>query len=545
MVGQEQSNDDGGGSAPDFDVLIIGAGVGGLGMLYQALESGLSAHAFEAGGDVGGTWYWNRYPGARCDSPSEVYRYFFSPELHESWTWSKKYADQPEILRYLQHVADRFDLRRHITFDSRVQAASFDEESCRWVLQVGDQGLEVTCRYLVSAVGCLSAYQMPNFEGLSSFEGEWHHTARWPADGVDFRGKRVAVIGTGSTGIQCIPIIARECEQLTVFQRTPNFSLPARDHVLSDEERAEIARSIDDIHKEIRHTYSGQRYDLMPGSALEVPADVRERFYEEGWERGGFALLFNGWEDLLTNAEANETAAAFVRAKIGAIVKDPVKRELLVPHDHPIGTKRPALDSGYFETFNRANVDLVDVRAAPILEITPTGIRTASESYEFDVIVFATGFDAITGALLAMDVRGRDGVSLRDKWRDGPVTYLGLATAGFPNLFMMTGPGSPNVLGNMTTGLEQHFEWIRDCLAYLQSAGHQRVEARPEAEAEWTERVESIAATTLMVGVDSWYMGANIPGKPRRFLSYLGGIGEYGDALVTESTSGYPGFELS
>lgn len=533
----------GGDAARDFDVLIIGAGIGGLGMLYQALDTGLSAHAFEAGGDVGGTWYWNRYPGARCDSPSDVYQYFFSPELLSSWKWSKKYADQSEILRYVQHVADRFELRRHITFETRVKSATFDEATDLWRVRV-DDGREVTCKYLVSAVGCLSSYQVPSFDGLTSFKGEWHHTARWPAEGVDFTGKRVAVIGTGSTGIQCIPIIATECEQLTVFQRTPNYSLPARDRVLSDDDRAETARTIDDIHKEIRHTYSGQRYDLMPGSALDVPADERERFYEEGWDRGGFALLFNGWEDLLTNAEANETAATFVRSKIAELIEDPTKRELLVPHDHPIGTKRPALDTGYFETFNRANVELVDVRSAPIVEITPSGIRTADRSYEFDAIIFATGFDAITGSLLAIDFRGRDGVSLRDKWRDGPTTYLGLATSGFPNMFMMTGPGSPNVLGNMTTGLEQHFEWIRDCLMHLEDSGSDRIEARLDAEIEWTEQVESIAAETLMVDVDSWYMGANIPGKPRRFLSYLGGIGAYGEALVAECNAGYPGFDI-
>jgi len=533
-----------GTSKEDVDAVVVGAGLAGLGMVYHLVDRGFSVRAFEAANDVGGTWYWNRYPGARCDSPVDVYCYFFSDELLQSWNWSSKYPRQPELLRYFQHVADRFDLRQHITFETRVVSARFDEERNRWVVKT-DGEEQVTCKYLITAVGCLSSIQVPDFPGLETFRGEWYHSARWPHEGVDFAGKRVGIIGTGSTGIQATPLIAAEADHLTVFQRTPNFSLPARDHRLSQEQMTALKQSYRTIHETIRHTVSGQLYQLKPGSALDVPADERLRLYEKDWAEGGFHLLFGEWEDLLTNEESNTTAADFVRSKIAEIVQDPHTRELLQPRDHPIGTKRPALDSDYFETFNRDNVSLVDVRAAPIVELTEQGVRTTETEYELDCLVFATGFDAITGALLEMDIRGRGGLPLKEKWVDGPTTYLGLGTEGFPNLFTITGPGSPAVLGNMPITIEQHLEWIRDCLEHLRAEGLDTIEATSDAEREWTAEVEAIAAETLMVKVNSWYMGSNIPGKPRRFVIYLGGVGQYGDVIEGVAGSGYPGFTLS
>jgi len=528
----------------DVDAIVVGAGLAGLGMIYQLKGRGFSVRAFEAADDVGGTWYWNRYPGARCDSPVEVYCYFFSDELLQSWNWSSKYPRQPELLAYFRHVADRFELRQHITFQTRVTSAAFDEAADRWVVET-DGGERCTCKYLITAVGCLSSIQVPDFPGLETYRGEWYHTARWPHEGVSFAGKRVGIIGTGSTGIQATPLIAAEAEHLTVFQRTPNFSLPARDHPLTPEQMADLKSRYPSIHDTIRHTVSGQLYQLKPGSALDVPDAERQRLYEEDWAKGGFHLLFGEWEDLMTNEESNATAADFVRSKIAQIVEDPQVRELLLPRDHPIGTKRPALDTGYFETFNRSNVDLVDVRSAPIVEITERGLRTTEAEYELDCIVFATGFDAITGALFDLDIRGRGGVSLKEKWRDGPATYLGLATEGFPNLFTITGPGSPSVLGNMPITIEQHLEWIRDCLDYLRSHGVDTIEATAESERDWTEEVEAIAAETLMVKANSWYLGSNIPGKPRRFMIYLGGVGRYGEIIDEVSRRGYPGFTLS
>ncbi|MBK8957855.1 MAG: NAD(P)/FAD-dependent oxidoreductase [Proteobacteria bacterium] len=531
-------------AADVLDVVVIGAGFSGLGMLYQLRKRGYTTRVIEAGDDVGGTWYWNRYPGARCDSPSEVYCFFFDDQLLQDWNWSRRYPDQPEILRYLQHVADRFDLRRDITFDTRVLSAHFDEAARNWTTVLSN-GERLTSRYLVTAVGCLSDYEIPDFKGLERFQGEWHHTARWPQDGVDFSGKRVGVIGTGSTGIQAIPVIAESAAHLYVFQRTPNYSIPARDRVMTDAERNEVKAHYREIHDSIIHTTLGQRYAMKAGSAFDVSDAEREAIYEADWQKGGFAIMFNAWEDLYTNAAANETLASFVRRKIAETVKDPKTRELLTPRDHPIGTKRPPLDTRYFETFNRDNVTLVDVRSAPIVEITETSLRTSTDDYPLDMLVFATGFDAMTGALFNIDIRGRGGMALKDKWADGPLTYLGLASHGFPNLFTITGPGSPSVLSNMPISIEQHVEWISDCLEYMRRNDVALIEAEPAAEEEWTRHVGEVAAPTLMTKVESWYMGSNIPGKPRRFVSYLGGVGPYRDICQQVADDGYRGFTLS
>jgi len=532
---------------PPVDVLVIGAGFSGLGMLYHLLERGFSARVVEAGDDVGGTWYWNRYPGCRCDSPTEVYQFFFSKELLQDWDWTHVYPAQPEILSYLRHVADRFDLRRHISLETRVRSASFNDATGTWRSTL-DTGEVVESRFLVTAVGCLSDPQVPAYPGLENFRGEWHHTSRWPHSGVDFTGKRVGVIGTGSSGIQVIPEIAKEAAHLTVFQRTANFSFPARNRPLRPGEMEEFKASYDAIHAEIRAAKLGQRFAPMPGSALAVPAEVRQRFYEESWARGNAVLLFSGWEDLLTNEEANATAADFVRSKIAERIDDPETRDSLLPRNHPLGTKRPPLDTEYFETFNRDNVTLVDLRRTPIEEFCDGGVRVQtgvpdeSQVHELDVLVFATGFDAITGPLLEIDITGSGGMSLREKWQDGPLTYLGLATAGFPNMFTITGPGSPAVISNMPTAIEQHNEWIRDCLVYMRDHGYQRIETSATTEEEWTVHVSELAQETLLVKVDSWYMGSNIPGKPRRFLSYLGGVGTYGDVITGVAAKDYDGF---
>jgi len=533
-----------------LDVLVIGAGFAGLGMLYHLVAHGFLVRAIEAGDDVGGTWYWNRYPGCRCDSPSEVYQYFFSKELLQDWDWTHVYPAQPEILSYLQHVADRFDLRRHITFGTRVLRASFDDGRGTWRTEL-DTGETVESRFVVTAVGCLSDPQVPDYPGLETYRGEWFHTSRWPHEGVDFTGKRVGVIGTGSTGIQIIPEIATDAAHLTVFQRTANFSFPARNRPLRPEEMAEFKASYDAIHAQIRAAKLGQRFAPMPGSALDVPADERLRFYEESWAQGNAVLLFSGWEDLLTNEEANETAAEFVRSKIAEKIHDPERREKLLPRTHPLGTKRPPLDTSYFETYNRDNVTLVDVRQHPILEFCEAGVRTRTDVpdqtqvHELDILVFATGFDAVTGPLLQIDIVGSHGSSLREKWKDGPLTYLGLATAEFPNLFMITGPGSPAVISNMPTAIEQHHEWIRDCLTHMRDHGLERIETSATREEAWTAHVAELAAKTLLVKVDSWYMGSNVPGKPRRFLCYLDGVGRYGDVIAEVAAKDYDGFRFS
>ncbi len=534
----------GAGADPDLDAVIVGAGFAGLYMLYRMRDVlGLNARIYEAGDGVGGTWYWNRYPGCRCDSESFYYSYSFSHELEQEWEWTSKYPEQPEILSYLNHVADRFDLRRNIELSTRVTSASFDEAAHCWEVRTG-AGERVTARFLISAVGCLSAANVPDIKGLDEFQGSWYHTGRWPHEGVDFSGKRVGLIGTGSTGIQATPVIAAQAAALTVFQRTPNFSVPARNAPLTPAVTAEIKANYREIRRLTRESQAGFPYTLQERSAKDVSDEERQAIYEQLWEDGGFKFLWGSFQDLLSDKEANDTAASFIRSKIGEIVKDPEVAELLMPWDHPYAAKRPPIDTNYFETFNRDNVTLVDIRKAPIVEVTPRGLRTEAGEYDLDIIVFATGFDAMTGSLLAIDIRGLGDRTLADKWAAGPRTYLGLQVAGFPNLFTITGPGSPSVLTNMPVAIEQHVEWISDCIEHMRKQGLRCIEAKVEAEDEWVDHVNEVADLTLYPQANSWYLGANIPGKKRVFMPYVAGLIEYRRRCDEAAGEGYTGFEL-
>ena len=530
----------------DFDAVVIGAGFAGLYMLHRLRdELGMSTQVFEAGDGVGGTWYWNRYPGARCDSESYIYCYSFSKELLQEWNWSGKYPEQPEILAYLNHVADRFDLRRDVQFNTRVTAASFRETDGLWQIET-DQGDRVTARYLVTAIGCISAGQVPDIEGLDSFEGEWYHTGGWPHEGVEFAGKRVGVIGTGSSGVQSIPVIARQAGHVTVFQRTPQYTVPARHENVDRKFLENVKANYDAIWEKARTSAGGLPVHYSERSALEASEEERQAAYEAGWAQGGHGFLFGSFHDISTDRRANDTAAEFIRARIREIVTDPDTAEKLLPRDHPLGSKRALIDTNYFDTYNRDNVRLVDIRHWPIEEITPTGVRTADgEEHELDIIVFATGFDAMTGSFFKMDIRGRDGLPLKEKWAEGPKTYLGLATTGFPNLFMITGPGSPSVLSNMPVSIEQHVEWISDFVEYLHERDIAVAEADPDAEAGWVAHVNEVADQTMFMLADSWYLGANIPGKPRVFMPYPGGVGAYRTKCDEVAANGYEGFVLS
>jgi cyclohexanone monooxygenase len=528
----------------EVDAVVIGAGFAGLYSVYKLREMGLSHAAFEQGGGVGGTWYWNRYPGASSDSESWVYSFTFSEELEQEWNWSCRFPEQAEILRYLEHVAERFDLKRAFTFNTRVTGAVYDDESGLWNIET-ESGASVRAKYLITAVGCLSSAQVPKIPGLEQFKGAWYHTGQWPHEPVDFSGLRVGVIGTGSSGIQSIPIIAKQAKHLTVFQRTPNFSVPARNAPLSQERLNQLKREIKKIRETCRWSTIGQPYDWKDAEALKLdPAELRAQF-EADWQKGGFEWMFGSYRDLLADPNANQLAADFVREKIRAAVKDPEVARKLTPTGYPIGTKRLPLDSEYFETFNRDNVELVDLRESPIEEIVVNGIRTRDHTYELDAIVFATGFDALTGPLIRLGIRGRGGQALEVKWSHGPQTYLGVCTPGFPNMFMITGPGSPSVLGNMPTSIEQHVDWICDCITHLRQTGHSTIEATYEAEAKWNAHVKELADATLFPQADSWYMGANIPGKPRVFLPYIGGFGTYRKLCEEIASKGYEGFNIS
>ena len=527
----------------EFDVAIVGAGFAGMYMLHRVRGLGLTARVFEAGSGVGGTWYWNRYPGARCDVESMQYSYQFSDELQQEWNWTERYATQPEILEYANHVADRFDLRGDIQFDTRVAAATWDEKGDRWTVRT-DAGDECSARFLVMATGCLSSANTPDFPGRDSFEGATYHTGRWPHEGVDFTGQRVGVIGTGSSAIQSIPIIAAQAAQLYVFQRTASYSVPAGNRPLSDDE----IRAVKDDYGAFRAfnslmpTAIGSKQPIPEVSALGIAPEERDRIYEARWEEGGLPFL-GAFIDLLFSPEANDTAAEFVRAKIRATVHDPKVADLLAPKT-VIGCKRLCVDTGYFATFNRPNVELVDVSETPISEITAHGLRVADRDFEVDAIVFATGFDAMTGALLSIDIRGRDGRQLRDAWEAGPRTYLGLGTVGFPNFFTISGPGSPSVLTNMIVSIEQHVEWISDCIEYLRDNGFERIEATPDAQDAWVDHVNMIADFTLFPSCNSWYLGANVPGKPRVFMPLLG-FPPYVEKCNEVAAKGYEGFALS
>ena len=529
--------------ARTFDAVVVGAGFAGLYMLHRLRGLGLSARVYEAGGGIGGTWYWNRYPGARCDVESMDYSYSFSDELQQEWKWTERYASQPEILRYVEHVAERFDLYHDIQLETRVTSAIFDEAADRWEIRT-DRGDHVSAQFCIMATGCLSTAQVPAFRGLETFAGKWYHTGKWPHEGVDFTEQRVGVIGTGSSAIQSIPIIARQATSLTVFQRTPNFSVPARNAPLDQDFERRVKADYAEYRRQARESRIGFVVASNDKSALAVAPEERQREYEARWNRGGlgFSAAFS---DLLVSKESNDTAAAFFHDKIRSIVRDPAVAETLSPTGYPIGTKRMCVDTDYYATFNRENVTLVDLRKHPIEAITPRGLRTRDAEYELDSIVFAIGFDAMTGALLGIDIRGRGGLTLKQKWADGPRTYLGIAIAGFPNLFAITGPGSPSVLSNMIVSIEQHVDWIADCLVHLHAHGLSRIEATVDAEEAWVAHVNEVGHATLYPRANSWYVGANVPGKPRVFMPYVGGVGAYRQRCSDVATKGYTGFSLA
>lgn len=528
----------------DVDVVVIGAGFSGLYQLHRLRQAGFTARVLEAGSGVGGTWYWNRYPGARCDISSLEYSYGFDEDLEQEWEWSERYATQAEILRYLEHVADRFDLRRDIQLDTRVTAATFDEGSTTWTVET-EAGEQLRSRFVIAATGCLSSANVPEIPGRDDFQGEWYHTGRWPHDGVDFTGKRVAVIGTGSSAVQSIPIIAEQADDLTVFQRTPTYAVPAHNHPLSPELQARVKARYREIRAENRMSGAGfgAILPLPAGEQMlaELPPEEVRRILDERWEEGGLPFL-GGFADTLISPEANEVVAEYVRDRIRSIVQDPETAELLCP-TQVIGCKRLCVDTGYYETFNRPNVHLVDISGSGIEAITPTGVRANGREHPVDIIVFATGFDAMTGALSKIRITGRDGLTLTEAWREGPKTYLGLGVAGFPNLFLVTGPGSPSVLTNMVTSIEHHVEWITDCLVHLRTEGVDRIEAASEAAEQWVEYVNAVAGFTLFPTCNSWYLGANIPGKPRVFMP-LPGLGPYVEQCAAIAAQGYQGFVL-
>lgn len=510
-------------------------------MLHRARQIGLRCTVLEAGSDVGGTWFWNRYPGARCDVQSLSYSYSFSEELQQEWVWPDRYATQPDILRYARHAADRFDLRRDIRFDTRVTAARFETDA--WCVET-DKGVQLSARFLVMATGCLSVPKLPDVPGLGAYSGRILHTADWPPEGVDFSGHDVGIIGTGSSAIQAIPHIARQARHLTVFQRTPNFSIPAWNGPIPPSEQAAMKGRYPALRLKSRASYAGDFAEEYVVSILDLSPAEREAQFEKRWKEGGFNYQY-AFADVMENAEANELAAEFVRNKIRATVKDPVVAEALCPKSHPFGAKRLCVDTDYYETYNRPNVTLVDIKADPITCMTADGLRTANASYAFDTLVLATGFDAMTGALTRIDIRGKGGDLLRDCWCDGAKAYLGLAVAGFPNLFLINGPGSPSVLANMVLACEQHVEWICDLLAHARLRGATTIEADPMAQEDWARHVTESAERTLYTRAASWYLGANVPGKPRVFLPYVDGFSTYARICDDIAAKGYRGFHLA
>jgi cyclohexanone monooxygenase len=529
-----------------YDVVVVGGGLGGLYALHRLRALGLTVQVFEAGSGVGGTWFWNRYPGARCDVESMEYSYSFSNDLQQEWVWPERYGTQPEILRYINHVADRFDLRRDIQLNTRVISAVYDPVAGRWTVET-DQGDPVSARFCVMASGNLSTPRVPDFQGLDRFEGKWYHSGLWPHSGVDFSGLRVAVIGTGSSGVQMIPQIAAQADHLTVFQRTANFSLPARNVPLDPVKERDHKQDYEERRRAALDTPFGIAGHPAPTkSALEATEAERQQAYEAKWAEGGSISFLYSYTDLLVNKEANDTASEFVRQKIRGIVRNPATAEILAPKDHPIGTKRLCLDTNYYETYNRNNVSLVDVKTKPILEITTTGVRTEDGEYgPFEALVFATGFDAMTGALREIDIRVLDGPVLAEQWEAGPKTYLGLMVAGFPNMFVITGPGSPSVKTQMILAIEQHTNWVADCLSYMRSQGYSRIEADVEAQDDWVRHVNEVADSTLYPLANSWYVGANIPGKPRVFMPYVGGFAGYKKKCDDVAAGAYEGFVLT
>lgn len=527
----------------NYDAIVIGAGFAGMYMLHRLRQQGMDVRVFEAGSDVGGTWYWNRYPGARCDVESMEYSYQFDEALQQEWDWQERYAAQPEILGYARHVAERFGLREDIQFDTRVQAMTFDEKADCWLVTLAD-GEQSRANFVIAATGCLSVPVTPQIAGQDSFKGEVYHTGNWPHEAVDFSGKRVGVIGTGSSGVQSIPLIAEQASQLYVFQRTPSYSVPAQNGPMDAELRDRLKARYAELREQNKQMMIGwgARHPRNDGFVFDMTPAQRKEQFERHWQLGG--LLFLGaFGDLVMDSQANEEACEFVRDKIHAVVNDPELADSLSPHTS-IFCKRLCADTNYFATYNRDNVHLIDVNASPIEAITETGLRTEDADYALDCLVYATGFDAMTGALERMEITGRGGKTLRKKWAEGPKTYLGLETAGFPNLFTITGPGSPSVLTNMIPSIEQHVDFIAECISYMRQRNLRLIEADPVAEEQWVEHVNAVADTTLYPSCNSWYLGANVPGKPRVFLPLLG-FPEYVTRCKEVAANDYEGFMLS
>ena len=534
-----------GSNAEYYDAIIIGAGMAGMYQLYRLRELGFSVRAFESGGDVGGTWYWNRYPGARFDSESYSYGYSFSDELLQEWNWTEHFSPQPETLRYLNRVADKFDLRKDIQFDTRVESAIYDVADNTWLIKT-EAGTHARARFLITAVGPLSAHTMPNIEGLERYEGESCHTARWPHDPVEFAGKRVAVIGTGATGVQVIQEVAKTASHLTVFQRTPNFCAPLRNSPIDDATQREIKESYPAIFQKCRDSHGGFLHASDPRSALEVSDEEREALYEKLYGEPGFGIWLGNFSDILIDEKANATITEFMGRKIRERVNDPELAEKLVPKNHGFGTRRVPMETNYYEVYNQDNVVLVDLLKTPIERITSKGIETSTTEYEFDMIVYATGFDAVTGSFDRIDIRGEGGERLKDHWADGPSTYLGLQIVGFPNMLTLVGPHNAATFCNIPRCIEQNVEWVTDLISHMRENGHERVSPRQESEDEWTKHVYETAEFSLLTKVDSWFMGVNqnLPEKKPRFMAYLGGSPAYRAKCDEEAASSYKGFSL-
>ena len=526
----------------DVDVVVVGAGFSGLYLLYRLRKAGFSTRVFERGGDVGGTWYWNRYPGARCDVESLQYSYSFDEQLQQDWHWPEKFSAQPDILAYANHVADRFNLKKDIEFNIEVKASWFDENLKTWKITT-NTGEEINAQYFIMATGCISTTQIPNIKGLSDYVGNTFHTGDWPHEEVDFSGQSIAVIGTGSSGIQSIPVLAKQAKKLTVFQRTPNYSIPSQNEPMTKKYERSWKDVYSERRKEMRYSAHGSLKDLNDVPALSVDEDQRQELYTKRWAIGGTGFL-GSFNDLLINADANYTAAEYVRQQIKRVVKDKETAEILCPRSYPIGTKRICIDTGYFETYNRENVKLVDISKKPIQRLVADGIIVDDQLYAFDSIIFATGFDAMTGSIFNVDIKGRGGLALKEKWNAGPKTYLGLMSASFPNLFMITGPGSPSVKSNMIMSIEQHVDLVIETLLSMRRKGLSVVEPELEAENKWVDHVQEVANKTLFPQANSWYMGANIPGKPRLFMPYIGGVGAYREICEEIVANNYRGFKF-
>lgn len=526
-----------------FDAVVVGAGFAGMYLVYRLRKMGFSVRCIESASDVGGTWYWNRYPGARCDVPSLEYSFKFDQQLQQDWEWPERYSAQAEILEYAKHVADRFDLRRDITFNTKVESAHYDKEAMHWNVATSN-GETLTAQFCIMASGALSSTNYPDIKGIQNFKGDLYHTGAWPQDGqIDFSDKRVGIIGTGSSGIQAIPILAEQAGHLHVFQRTPQYAIPSRNKPMDKDEELEVKANYKAFRDKIYRLPGAVLRPENVKSVTEVSPEEIDEIMEKAWQRGGTGYL-RAFSDLMENEEKNQVASQFAKKKIREIVKDPEVLEMLMP-DYPIGCKRIVLDTEYFQTYNRDNVTLVDVGDHPIEEITEKGIVTNGVEYELDCIIFATGYDAMTGALTRIDIRGRNGASVKETWKDGPQAFLGLAVNGFPNMFTICGPGSPSVLANVVTHIEQNVEWVTDCMAYMRDNGKISAEVTREAELEWSAHVAELGNASLFAQCNSWYVGANIPGKPRVFLAYAGGFPPYCDKCDEITAEGYREFNMT